>query len=243
VSRLWPEHIRVALAPEALGIVRARGAGRVVACDSQLGPEIWSGALAALKSEALEWKNATTAVAVVLSNHFLRYALVPRDRALRGAAEELAYARHVFARIHGERSADWEVLLDDDPRAPLRVACAIDGELRRGLQACFAADSKARLVSVQPYLMAAFNRSRRELAAPAAALLLVEPGRACLARLAQGSWTGLRNLRGEFDTPEACAALLEREQTLDGEAPGRETLVRPPASSAGPFIDMALCAA
>ena len=243
MSRLWPERIAVALAPAALGVVRARGPARVVACDSRLGPEIWSGALAALQKEVLEWQNAKTAVTVVLSNHFLRYALVPRDPALRAGAEDLAYARHAFAKIHGERSAGWEVLLDDEPRAPLRVACAIDGELRRGLQACFADGTKARLASVQPYLMAAFNRCRRQLAAPAAALLLVEPGRACLARLAHGRWTGLRNLRGEYEAPEACTALLEREQALDGDAPGREVLVRPPASTTGPFIDMALCAA
>ncbi len=179
---------------------------------------------------------------MVLSNHFLRYALVPREAALRGGAEELAYARHIFARIYGERSADWEVLLDDEPRAPLRVACAIDGELHRGLQACFAPPSKARLVSVQPYLMAAFNRCRRQLAAPAAALLLLEPGRACLARLAHGRWARLSNLRGEFDAPEAWSALLEREQALEGDAQLREVLVRPPADATDPYLAMAQCA-
>ena len=242
MSRLSPERILVAFAPAALGIVRPRDPGRVVACDSRLGPEIWSDALAALKKIIPEWQNAKTAVTVVLSNHFVRYALVPRDRALRGAAEELAYARHVFARIHGERSADWEVLLDDDPRAPLRVGCAIDGALRHGLQACFAAGARARLVSVQPYLMAAFNRWRHRLAAPAAALLLVEPGRACLGRLAYGRWTCLRNLRGEFDAPEKSTALLEREQALDGNVPEREELVRPRQDEADPYLAMAQCA-
>jgi hypothetical protein len=243
---LWPERIFVALAPAALGIVRPRGgahAWRVLACEAPTGAEPWRGALDALVAAAADWREARAAVTVVLSNHFLRYALVPRDPALRGGAEELAYARHIFARIYGERSADWEVLLDDERRAPLRVACAIDGELRRGLQACFAPPSKARLVSLQPYLMAAFNHFRRQLAAPAAALLLLEPGRACLARLAHGRWARLSNLRGEFDAPEAWSALLAREQALDGDAPGREVLVRPPASNAGPLIDMALCAA
>jgi len=244
VSRLWTERIRVAFAPAALGIVRARRgaeAAEVVACDAQAGAEAWRGALDAFASAAASWLALRADVSVVLSNHFLRYALVPQDAALRGGAEELAFARHAFAKIHGERSAAWDVLLDREARGPLRVACAIDGELRRGLQACFPPGAKARLASLQPYLMAAFNRRRRQLAAPAAALLLLEPGRACLARLAHGRWTRLRNLRGEFEAPQTWTALLEREQALDGDAPEREVLVRPHEDSADPYLAMAQC--
>jgi hypothetical protein len=159
----------------------------------------------------LELPRAT--VTVVLSNHFVRYALVPWSEALASEAEEAAYVRHHFLRIHGERAKSWTFRATPAPSGAPRLCSAIDTNFLEELKRCFA-DSKAKLVSVQPYLMAAFNCWRGAVPAAGAWLALVEPERACIGLHAKGRWQSVHNARGEW------LALLERERhRIAGEVP------------------------
>ena len=145
-------------------------------------------------------------VTVVLSNHFARYAIVqPQDGA--SAQEELALARFQFAKIHGERAKGWEVRLSR-AGGGARLACAIDAGVLERLKACFPNGRPARLVSVQPHLMAAYNRVRGRIPREGAWLLLTESGRSCLARLAAKGWASVHN--GPETDPQH---LIERERS------------------------------
>jgi len=130
-------------------------------------------------------------VTVVLSNHFARYTIVP-PQADATAQEELALARFQFAKIHGERARGWEVRISRAGDGP-RLACAIDASLLERLKACFPKGGKARLASVQPALMAAYNAARKRIPREGAWLLLAEPGRSCLARVAAKGWGSVHN--------------------------------------------------
>ena len=145
-------------------------------------------------------------VTVVLSNHFARYAIVPRQDGA-SAEEELALARFQFAKIHGERARGWEVRISRRGDGA-RLACAIDAAVLERLKACFLKTGRARLVSVQPYLMAAYNRVRGRIPREGAWLLLTETGRSCLARLAAKGWASVHN--GPETDPER---LIERERS------------------------------
>ena len=113
---------------------------------------------------------------MVLSDHFARYTIVqPQDGAT--PEEELALARFQFSKIHGERAKGWEVRLSR-AGGGARLACAIDASVLERLKACFPKGGKARLVSVQPALMAAYNGARDRIPREGAWLLLVESGRA-----------------------------------------------------------------
>src|SRR5436190_11678999 len=147
VSRLFPERITVAVAPDQLTV-----GSRTIACDAAFGSEPWHGAIAALRG--VEWKDRVR-VTAVLSNHFVRYALVPWNTALADPAEEEAYVRHHFAKIHGERAKSWALRWSAEAADAPRLASAIDTGLVQGLKECFPAKGRARLVSIQPYLMAA----------------------------------------------------------------------------------------
>jgi hypothetical protein len=138
----------------------------------------------------------------VLSNHFVRYTVLPEQDGSATPEEEIALARFQFTKIHGERVKGWEVRVSEE------LACAIDTALLEGLRGCFPRTGKARLVSVQPYLMAAYNRSRRRIPREGAWLLLAESGRTCLARVAAKGWASVHNGR-EVDAEE----LLERERS------------------------------
>jgi len=148
-------------------------------------------------------------VTVVLSNHFARYTTVPPQD---GATPEelVALARFQFAKIHGERARGWEVRLSR-PGGGARLGCAIDAGLLERLKACFPKGGRARLISVQPWLMAAYNRLRGRIPREGAWLFLAEPGRACLARLAAKGWASVHNV------PETDPDLLiERERNRAG---------------------------
>ena len=200
MSRLFPDRLRITLAPAQIALGE-----KTVPCDPALGSEPWQGALQALQTLQLP----RAKVGVVLSNAFVRYALVPWSDALSGEAEEAAYVRHHFLRVHGERAKGWSFRASPAPAGAARLCSAIDSALLDGLK-----KSVKKLVSVQPALMAAFNRCRGEIPAAGAWLALVEPERACIGLHAKGGWQAVQNARGEW------LAILERERhRLAGDAP------------------------
>lgn len=236
--RLSRERLLVGLAPGEVALVRVAGWPRpriadksVLSCDAQYGREPWEGAVAALEGAAGALRTRALDVTVVLSNHFVRYAALPWSDALDGPEEELAYAQHGFTRIYGERAKGWTLRVAEAPAGAPRLASAVDKALIEALQGCFPKGAKARLVSAQPYLMAAVNRWRGEIPAQGAWLLLVEPERACLALHAKGRWQAVQSVKGAFDAPEDWVALVERERVrIEADSP-ETVLVRTEAAS------------
>ncbi len=217
--RLSSDRILIALAPDSLALLRVSGGARprvsekrTVACDPALGAAPWQGAAAALAQVAGETRDANADVTVVLSNHFARFILVPWSEGLGNAEERTAFVRYCFGKVHGERSKDWDLRLTPTPAGSTRIASAVDSSLVQAVRTAFPAAARARLVSLQPYLMAAFNRWRKDVKDERAWFLLVEPQRACLARLEGGRWSAVRNTRGNFDEPAQWAGLLDRER-------------------------------
>jgi hypothetical protein len=196
VSRLWPERLSVSLEPH-----RVMVGTRAVDADPDYGAEPWHGALEVFKREAATWRSRLD-VSVLLSNHFVRYAVLPAQDGSATLEEELALARFQFTKIHGERVKAWEVRVSE------QLACAIDTALLSEIKGIFSKQKGVKLVSVQPYLMAAYNRTRRRIPAEGAWLVLAETGRTCLARLAPKGWASVHNGR-ETDAE----ALLERERS------------------------------
>jgi hypothetical protein len=199
--RLSPDRLRIGLAPSFVSVERERGFLRKaivdrqkLACDPGFGAQLWDGALAALKS-----CDTRLRATVVLSNHFVRYAIVPWTTGLDTAAEEEAYVRHYFARVHGERAKSW--VLRWTRNGDTRLASAIDQGLLEALKLAL-----PRLVSMQPYLMAAINGCSDFIPKTGAWLALVEDERACIALHAGGRWRAVQNARG------AWLDLLERER-------------------------------
>jgi len=232
VSRLWGDRLLVSLEPSAVRWVRLAGGWatriaekRSVDADPAFGQEPWQGAVAALKHAAETWRAERLRVSVVLSNHFVRYAVVPPPRDAASPEEELALARFHFARIHGERAKSWELRLAQGRSDAPRLACAVDAGLLEALRACFPKASRARLASVQPYLMSAFNLWRARMPKEGAWFLLPEQGRACLALHAKGAWRAVQNVRAAFSAPQDWEALLEREQHRAGADPAPRTVL------------------
>jgi len=233
VSRLLTERIIIGLAPSGVSTLRLTGARRprvlesdVVPCEaSPIGTAPWLGAVATLTGVATALRGVRAAVTVVVSNQLVRYALVPWSADLARGAEDLAFARHCFNTVHGDRSKSWEIRLSPGGRGATRVASAIDAQLLQAIEANFPESRRSRLVSVQPYLMSAFNRWRRLITQARTWLLLVEPQRACLCCLEGRRWIAIRNVPGQFPEPEQWVSLLDREHHLVGGGANAEVLV------------------
>lgn len=156
---------------------------------------------------------------VVLSSHFVRYAVLPWSEALEGDEDWLGLARHTFVAAYGARAEPWHCRVSPAPRGAARLASAIDAELARALRAM------PRVRSAQPYLMAAFN-ARRHLLPPEGWLVVQEPGRLAIGLLSKGTWRLACTRRVGPGWTQAMPELLDREAArCKGEAPGVEVFL------------------
>jgi hypothetical protein len=188
--------------------------GLALACGDANGTA-WQPALEALGRGLanLKWQGADAHVTV--SNHFVRYAIVPTAGKLRGGAERSAAARHALRAAYGERADRWRVVLGDSGTGGAAVAAAMDPELVDGIAATLAA-ANLRAVAIEPLLATAFNLCRRSINGHAAWLAVAEPGRVCVAYLDRGGWARLRVERMRGPLADELPAALERSRLADG---------------------------
>jgi hypothetical protein len=219
VSLSWREQLLISLAPGEVSWLRLAGAFKskligkgILPVEAAYGTRPWDGAIAALRAETSRWSRDRLSVRVVLSNHFVRYALVPPSSQVSGHAEELALARFHFNKIHGDASRGWDIRLSPGRSGTPRPACAVDSALLDALKQSFPADKRPRLDSVQPLLMSAYNMSGSTIPSAGAWLVMAEPDRACVALLKGRTWQAVQNVKGQFNDVASWIALVERER-------------------------------
>jgi hypothetical protein len=177
------------------------------------GADDWRAALEALP--AILKSHQSREASVVLADQFVRYALLPHNDAVKTAAQWLALARHRFSALHGAAAAGWEVKVTETAPLGARLACAVDRELIEHLAMVFTS-SNVKLVSVQPFLVAAFNRIRREIGHGSCWIVVEEPGRLTLALIQRGAWVAIRSRRSDDRWRSALPEILERESAFLG---------------------------
>ena len=168
MSPLWRDEIGIYLAPHKLALTRlARGVTPKSVGEASWSNELeddthWSAALGALDAllAKAEWQGAVARV--VISDHWVRYAMVPYAAALSGDAERATHARHVLTGIYGEVVGQWTVTLADSRPGVAQVACALPASLLEELQAILLRH-RIPLKSLQPQLVSAYNHWRDRL--------------------------------------------------------------------------------
>jgi len=173
----------------------------------------WRTSMDALSSVLKDHRNAEASV--VLADQFVRYALLPYNAALKTSAEWLALARHRFSALHGARAAEWDVKITETAPDGARLACAVERDLIAALAERFVA-SAVRLVSVQPFLVAGFNRIRRTVGNGSCWIVVEEPGRLTLALIQRGMWIAIRGRRADRGWRNVLPEILEREGAFLG---------------------------
>ena len=229
MSPLWRDQLNIVLCPDRVVLVRQGRGLRPRVVDKQIlrcapatpGEPAWAHALAALKNMLEAQKNGADA-RLILSNHFVRYTVVPWSDELANEEEQAAFVRHRYTQVYGDACNDWAMLLSNGSAGVPRLASAIDRTLLDAARGIFAGP-KIRLRSLQPYLMAAFNHWRREFANGDAWLALAEPGRLCLALLHQGQWHSVRTRHVGPALSAELPLILDQERLLSGlpDAPAK----------------------
>lgn len=225
-ARLSGDVVHLALFPGEA--VLARSTGRIL--PTVAARARYAGPPLAALDEALQdarWRAA--ALRVVVSNQFLRYAVLPADPGLSGVADELALAEARFRQVHGAQ-ADLEVRLSDPLSGRPQVAAGFPRDLRAGLQERFAR-AGLRLVSLEPLFMRAMAQARpRE---GGFWLASAEPGALLLARHDPAGWSGISVGPSRGALPAEIGARLREARLLSPEAPPPATLyVHAPAAGA-----------
>lgn len=220
MSPSWREQVTVTLSPRQVTMSRySRGLRpalkdrKALVCPAPADGENWQPAIEVLR-DALTHPNIEAADAtVVLSNHFVRYLLLPWNPDLVTVQEQLAFARARFVQAFGEAAQEWVLKSSHGrPGAP-SVACALERPLLQAVTALIAG-SPLRLRSLQPSLMAVCN-ARSRLPAGDAWIAIAESGRLLLGALRAGAWVSLRNrpLNGHA---LVLAEVIEQEALLLG---------------------------
>jgi hypothetical protein len=204
---LWrKKHLRIGL-----------GAKRVMVSGGKAlelqGSDDWRAAVAALPEILKAHKDSEARV--VLADQFVRYALLPWNQAVKNPEQWLALARHRFGALHGAIAAEWDVKVTQTAPLGARLACAVDRELIEQLAMSFVA-AGVHLVSVQPFLVAAFNRFRQMVGNGSCWIVVEEPGRLTLALIQRGAWVAIRSRRSDGRWMSLLPEILERESAFLG---------------------------
>lgn len=222
MSPLWRDQLRIFLYPDKVTIVRVRKGLRPkeesrqsIPCEpvAELAP--WFAPLNTLMQWLGETKPQKTDVTVILSNHFVRYCLLPWSAEIGSAEEEMVFARIHFEKIFGDVVSQWSLRVSDAPYQSSRLASAVDQELLTGLAEVFE-KSEVRLVSIQPYLMWCMNDCCLPLKNQKGLFLLVEQGKACLMRFDEKAVVDIKAIVLQEDVLEELTALLQREMLFYG---------------------------
>jgi hypothetical protein len=221
----WRDELRIALSPDRVVLARVsrRWRPRVIAKQtvpsSGLATSDWHSCVDTLRQVLQEptWQHADARI--VLSNHFVRYALVPWSERLVSEDEKQSWVRHHFAERYGETAVPADYRWSEDRPDAQCVASAIDSELISEISAACGPASQ-RLRSIQPYLMAVFNHCRRHIKRVPAWIVIAESGRVCVASISNGQWRTITSAAVGEDWQAELALIAERRLLLaEEEAP------------------------
>lgn len=168
----------------------------------------------------------------VLSNHFVRYVLLPWNSIVGCIGDTKNLARAQFQLAFGEASASWHIIVEEPRFRSACLAMAVDGQLLAATKEA-AEVAGLRVSGIRPYLLTALKQRRtamRQAARkPPGWFAVFEPGRLTLLGRVKNSAASLHSIR--LHEPEAmlptlrqCVATDRLKSTLDGpvyvHAPG-----------------------
>ena len=200
MSPLWRDEVGAYLAPNRVCLVRLkRGLRPALAAEHEhllheTGQDGWQAAVAAFEALVAEKAWGHARVRVVLSDRWVRYAVVPWSEALSSGAERLLYARQLLEGAYGDAVSDWEVRIGDELPYLTRVAYAMPPALLAAIRSICARPG-IQLSSVQPQLVVAYNSWCHRLPPSGAWFVTVDHGSLAAARLGREGWDRVHTVR------------------------------------------------
>lgn len=218
MSLLWRDQMQVFFAPGRVELVRSfRGIkpkqATKLAAACELNPDLpaWEQPLRQLDQMITD--AAGMDITIMISNDFVRYAVVSPQTQIASPAELYAYAAFHMREVYGERVAGWTLSMSAWDPCGGGVCAAIESTMLQQLTE-LAARRDMRLKSIVPYLSGAFDQWRKRFDRERIWFALVETGRLCLASLSSGAWQGIRSQRMLHNVEDELLAALDQEAIL-----------------------------
>ena len=161
---------------------------------------------------------------IVMSNHFVRYSVIPWNIELTGVIERQAYLKHCFNLSFGESAKLWDFRMSEPEFGQSSIASAISSPLLTALHDVFE-QSDLKVVAIYPHLMLAINQTLSQIKTASKHnqqkasqfwFVAIQSGRVCLGLMESRGWKLVKNVAIEADVNEQINALIQRETVIYG---------------------------
>ncbi|WP_221763714.1 hypothetical protein [Methyloradius palustris] len=223
---LIKDQVQIFLHPQQLTLVRLTGRFKkrvlhqaVIPCAPIHDGNQWTSTIAALglALQGAQWRDVKPTI--VLSNHFVRYAVIPWNSLLNNAVEKQAYLKHCFTLAYGESTKSWDLRMSDAGLNMPALASGIDQGLLSAIRDVMT-QVNLDCQHIQPHLMIAINQLTKQDVIPAAQnstwFVLLETGRLCIALISGGAFVSVKTYAAEPDMAQQISALIKRESVICG---------------------------
>jgi hypothetical protein len=215
---LWrPESPELLISPkEIISLSKGRPDGLVrMTCAAADGRE-WAGAMACLT----EWcgkqkaaKGRTVEPVIVISNHWVRYVVLPADRGNLRRTEEVEFARAMVAERNGPEWESSTIRLSRGVSDEGIIAAAIPDALLADISAVLSA-SGLRCNAIHPLFSHTLDHARFPGCKNHALIACVEPGRMVIGMVGNDGWSWVQSPLSGLKPAVTLERELSREQSL-----------------------------
>lgn len=228
MSPSWLDRVTLLVHPHQVVLQRRpwRGAGRcqTIAVDPAAATAApWQPALAAVDAALTADGRRGGSLAIVVADHFVRYALVPWSPDLVGEKARRAMALALLRHNLGDQAGRLEIALDRPAFGANGVAAGIDRDLLDALRARARA-ARLRIASLQPRLISELAAGRKRLTGTDGWFACVDQERVSLLAFRAGAIASLRNHRLATADPDALGRQLAGLLAASGPAPAGHRL-------------------
>lgn len=215
MSPLWRNQLCVVLCPDQV-ILLGREKGlrpkvilqTILPCVPVADLHNWQHALDAFIDWLSSHEMGKADVSVVLSSHFVRYAVMPYSAEVAGRAEEQALAQILLEEIYGELTKQWTLEIGQSGYGDARLIAAMDTLLLDKITTLLNA-STLQLNAITPYLVTALNHFCGQM--PEDGLFaVVESGQMQVVAFKQAQLSSVSRASLNGESEEMLLSLLQR---------------------------------
>jgi hypothetical protein len=223
IPRPFSDRIEIFLSPQAIELKRLLRSGTTLSrryrCLPADSDDAWRIAVGTMVHalEELGWRDVRAKL--ILSNHFVRYSLLPGGGSLRNDLERTTAGRHHLRTTYGDRAESWRIAPGFSGGTCVLTAAVDYGVIEEIIAVL--RKLKLHIQSIEPLLTSQFNRCRRYIDAAPTWLATIEPGRLGVAYFENQTWRSMHSERIPDDNGFNLIVALDRYRLATGGLPGR----------------------
>ncbi len=154
---------------------------------------------------------------IIISNHLVKYTVIPWSIALAIESERQAYMQHRFKIAYGEPSKTWDLCMSEPDFGQASIASGVCAVLLKELHQVFEQQG-IDVYAIHPHLMLASNQMLKHIKTQKNQnhfwFVVIESGRACVSLIEDGEWRFIRNIAAGENVAKQVDDLIQREVVI-----------------------------